>query len=489
MNIRFKLVSLVLAVALLAAGVGVAAAQGPSGTYGSGITCTNLDPTNSAFIQVSFYVADTGAVALSYSDPNPVPAGASRNYFTPSTPPGLPSGFIGSAVVSSDRPMACNVNTQIVGSGVGTTTNPARAGTSSGVESANASTSIFAPQVMKSLAGTYNSYMAIQNTESSPLTVFVNYVDRFGVAYPAARESFTIPGQTSHLFYQASNANLPANFLGGATITSTGKIAGVINFYNNGASAGATQFNSYTAFSSSANLLVAPRFVRNFYGYNGGLTIQNVGAAPTNVKVTFTFAGTPYVMNTGAIAPGATFAPYAPNIAVLAPVDSLPVGSRFGSIVMQADPGGSIVAIVNEDNRGTCNAAACPAIPPEQVGFSGSYNAVPQTSASATAFFIQVPRKAGGFFSGGFQFANTTGTATTCNITFPSATVANQTGVGLAANGSLSYFAPNIPNLPDGFNSSVKVTCGQPIVGISNFSARSSTYFGDSFVVANGLNQ
>ena len=488
MSNRFKAVSLLLAVALLLATVGVVVAQGPTGTYGSGITCTNLG-TAPASISVSFYVADTGAVALTYTDPSPVAVGASRNYFTPSTPPGLPSGFLGSAVVSSDQPMSCNVNTQIVGTGVGTARNPARAGSSAGVGSADASTSIFAPQVMKALAGTYNSYVAVQNTESTAQTVYVNYASSAGVAYPAARESVTIPAQASHVFYQLSNANLPNGFIGGATITSTGKIAGVVNFYNNGATAAKTQFNSYTAFSSGANLVVAPRFVRNFYGYNGGLTIQNVGAAPTSVAITFSFGGTPYVMNTGTIAPGATFAPYAPNIAVLAPVDSMPVGARFGSIVMQAAAGGSIVAIVNEDNRGTCNAAACPPIPPEQVGFSGSYNAMPDSAKTSTVFFIQVPRKAGGFISGGFQFANTTGTATTCSLTFPSAPAANQTGVALAANGSLSYFAPNIPSLPDGFNSSVKVTCGQPIVGISNFSARSATYFGDSFVVANGLNQ
>jgi hypothetical protein len=385
--------------------------------------------------------------------------------------------------------MSCNVNTQIVGTGVGTTGNPARAGSSSGVGSADASTSIFAPQVMKALAGTYNSYVAVQNTESTAQTVYVNYASNTGVSYPAARESFTIPAQASHVFYQESNASLPAGFIGGATITSTGKIAGVVNFYNNGATAAKTQFNSYTAFSGGSNLVLAPRFVRNFYGYNGGLTIQNVGAAATSVTITFSFAGVPYVMNTGSIAPGATFAPYAPNIAVLAPVDALPVGSRFGSIVMQAAAGGSIVAIVNEDNRGTCNAASCPAIPASQVGFSGSYNAMPDSAKTSTVFFIQVPRKAGGFISGGFQFANTTATATTCDVTFPSAAAANQTGVTLAANGSLSYFAPNVANLPDGFNSSVKVTCGQPIVGISNFSARSNTYWGDSFVVANGLNQ
>ncbi len=66
--------------------------------------------------------------------PLPLVAGASRSYFTPNTPAGLPSPFIGSAVVTSDQPVACNVNTQVVSAGVGTASNPARAGTSAGVD-------------------------------------------------------------------------------------------------------------------------------------------------------------------------------------------------------------------------------------------------------------------------------------------------------------------------------------------------------------------
>jgi hypothetical protein len=92
-------------------------------------------------------------------------------------------------------------------------------------------------------------------------------------------------------------------------------------------------------------------------------------------------------------------------------------------------------------------------------------------------------------YSGGYAYANTTDSATTCDILFPTAPDANQIGVELGAFGSASVFAPNISNLPDGFNASVEVTCGQPIVGISNFSSRNSSYFGDSLGYATGLNR
>ena len=464
--------------------------QGPSGTYGSGITCTNLGSSATTLFQIVFYNSDASTVALSYDDPNPIAAGASRNYYTPSTPPGLPSPFIGSAVVSSDQQIACNVNTQVVSSGVGSSSNPARVGTSSGVDSSRTSTSLFAPQVLKGLSG-WNSYIAVQNTESSAMTVNVSYIDRFGTAYPAANESISIPAQSNHIFYQGDNTNLPSNFLGGATITSSGEMAGVVNFYNTGVDATTSQFLSYTAFSSGANILYVPRFVRNFYGFQGGLTVQNIGGADTSVTVTFSFAGSSYIYTSGTIIPGATLSLYAPNITELTPVDALPVGLRTGSAIIQAATSGSIVAIVNEDNRGTCTpSVSCGTIQPNFIGMGSTYEAFADGTQTGTVFFIQVPRHVGSAdYSGGFQFANTTGTATTCSIEFPSNPAANQSGVALAANGSLSYFAPNIPSLTDGFNSSVKVTCGQPIFGISNLSARNTSYLGDSYATADGLNR
>jgi hypothetical protein len=467
----------------------VVAAQGPSGTYASGIACSNLSASSSANIVLTFYAQDSGAVALSYSDPTPIAAGASRNYFTPSSFPGLPASFLGAAVVSSDQPVACSVNTQVVTAGAGTPSTPARIGTSSGVDSSDASVKVYAPQVIKALGG-FDSYIAVQNTESSAMTVNVNFVDRFGVAYPTARQSVSVPAQSTHVFYQSSNANLPAGFLGGATITSTGKLAATVNFYNAGTNSANAQFHSYNAFPAGGSKLFIPRFVRNYYGFNSGLSVQNVGGIATTVSITFTFNGVNYLLTSPSIAPGGTYSPYAPNITQLAAIDGLGVGQRFGSAVITAAAGGSVVAIANEDNRGTCNAAACPGIPANQVGFGSSYNAIVNGDQTATLFFPQITRNvSAALFSGGFQIANTTAGAGTCNITYSGAAGANEVGVALPGNGSISRFAPNVAGLPDGFNSSVKVTCTVAAVGIANLSARSVTYYGDSFTTGNGLNQ
>ncbi len=482
-----NLVVTLTVLALLVGTISVVSAQGPSGTYASGIACANLG-TSAATISLVFYNAN-GSTALSYTDPSTIAVGASRNYFTPSSPAGLPSGFVGSAVVSSDQPLACTVNTQAVGAGVGTVSNPARVDTSAGVTSDKVSTTLYAPQVIKALGG-FNSYVSVQNTDNAQQTVYMSYVDRFGVAYPAARESFAVPAQSSHIFYQTQNANLPPGFLGGATITSTGNLAAVVAFYNDAADIGRTQFNTYTAFPSGANKVLLPRVVRNYYGFQGGISVQNVGASATSITITFSFVGSTYVVPNININPGATYSPYLPNVSQLAPVDALSVYQRTGNAVVQAAPGGSIVVIVNEDNRGTCNTApGCGTIPPEQVGFSSTYTGFADGGQTNTIFFTQVTRRAATVFSGGFQLANTTSTATTCNITYSGAAAANETGVALAGNGSLSRFAPNVLNLPDGFNSSVKVVCGQPVVGIDNLAARSTGYFGDSFASANGLNQ
>ena len=461
------------------------------GSYGSAIFCTNLGDAATTFFQLVFYYSDSSTIALSYNDTDPIPAGYTRSYFTPSSPAGVPSPFFGSAVVSSDQPIACNVNTQNTGTGVGSSTNPARDSTYEGVDSSQASTTLFAPQVEKVFYG-WNSYIVVQNTETYPITVDISYKDRFATAYPLADESVSIPAQSNHIFYQENNANLPSMFLGGAKITSSGKMAAMVSFYNSGVDSSTSQFLSYTAFPSGSNKLFVPRFVRNFYGFQGGLTIQNIGETDTSATITFTYAGNSYSYNTGTIIPGATYAVYAPNVPVLVPVDSLPVSQRTGSAIIQADPGGLIVGVINEDNRGVCSSgvAVCGAIQANWVGLGATYEAVSDGAQTNTVWFLQVPRHVGSAdYSGGYAFANTTNNATTCDITFPTVPAANQSGVELAAYGSISIFAPNIPNLTDGFNASVKVTCGQPILGISNFSARNPSHLGDSFGYAIGLSR
>lgn len=477
-----RLLALTLALALVL-GVGYAAyAAGPAGSWASGIACVNLDSANDASITLTFYPQDSGSAALSYADT--IPAGASKNYYTPSTPPGVPSGFLGSVVVASSTPVSCSVNTQK--QSAGTQSDPYRIGTSAGVSEAEAAPTMYAPQVMKNLAG-WNSYIAVQNTDSVDTSVTVTYKDANGNTVAGATETVTIPAQSTHIFYQDSNAGLPNNFIGAATISAdngTSKLAVVVNFYNDGSTSSKAQLHSYNGFASGANTLYVPRVVRNFYGYNSGLSIQNIGASDTTVKVTFNFAGNTYTYTSGAIAPGAALALYAPNMSELSGVDSLPQSQRFGSAVIEVLSGGPVVAIVNEDNRGGAG------VPAERAGQGSTYNAIPAGSETNTVFFAQIARNAGGVFSGGFQVANTTSTNGTCSISYAGASAADETGVSLPANGSIARYAPSVANLPDGFNGAVTVTCDVPIVGISNLAVNpGSGRYGDSFTQGNGLNQ
>jgi hypothetical protein len=465
-----------------------ARAAGPTGTYGSGITCTNLDTSLPATLVLTFYPADSDQAVLTYTDPTQVAPGASRLYFTPNTPPGLTSGFLGSAVVSSDRALACNVNTQVVGAGVGTLASPARIGTSAGLDSSQASAVIYAPQVIRA-AGGFNSYLAVQNTDSASVDVTVSYLSRTGVD-PAANETVTIKPQATHVFYQSDNTKLPAGFIGGAKVSSIGgKLVGVVAIYNDGASAETAQFLSYNTMTTGGPTLIIPRYVRNYYGNESGLTVQNIGTAPVSLKITFTFQGVNYTVNTAPVAPGAVYVNYAKDVAELLPVDALGMTKRFGSAKVEA-PGGSIIAIVNEDNRGSCYGADCPSIPAEFKGWGSAYNAFVDGTATNTIFFPQVPSKAStSLFSGGVQLVNTSAAAGTCTITYAGVPAATQSNVAVAANNSLSIFVPDVPGMVAGFNGAVKAACTMPVFGISNLSARLSTYRGDTLTTANGLNQ
>jgi hypothetical protein len=478
---KFLRISIViLAVFVMTGFAGKVSAAGPTGLWASGISCVNLDSGNVASITLIFYQQDNSTSVLTYSDT--ILAGGNKNYFTTSTPPGIPASFTGSAVIESTTPISCNVNTQK--QSAGTLADPYRIGTS-GALGDNIGPNAYAPQVMRNYSG-WNSYIAVQNTTLVDSSVTITYKSKTGANVPAATETVSIPGQASHIFYQNDNTGLGDNFIGAATISSvngTTSLAVVVNFYNSGSNNTTSQFHSYNGFTSGASSLFIPRFVRTFYGYNGGLTIQNIGGGDTTIKITFNFAGNSYVYNSGVIASGASLALYAPDITQLAPVDLLPTTNHFGSALVEVVSGGPIVAIVNEDNRGGVG------VPVERIGQGSTYNAILGGSETNIVFFAQVPRSAGGVFSGGFQISNTTGNVGSCDIVYTNVPAANQT-LPLPANGSISVFAPNVPNLPDGFNAGVTATCTQPVVGISNLAVVvGSGRYGDSFTQTTGLNK
>ena len=308
---------------------------------------------------------------------------------------GVPADFLGSVVVSSLQPVICSVNTQ--NSGTGTSEDPYRIASSSGLDEAEVSSIMYAPQVMKAYWG-WNSYLSVQNANQESITVQVSYKNRNGEDMPSATETATIPGLSNKVFYQSENTNIPADFVGAAKVTVTepasAKMALVVNFYNSGTDASTSQFHSYNGASSGATKLYAPRVVRRFYGYNSGITIQNVSDVETTVSINFNFAGENFSYQSDTINPSTALVLYLPDISEMNAVDELPISQRFGNAVIEADNAeAQIIAILNEDNRGNSVDNDGNSIPSERIGQGSSYSAIPAGSESKLLYFPQVPNQ------------------------------------------------------------------------------------------------
>lgn len=463
-------------------------AQGPTGNWVSGITCQNL---SADIAQVTFLFYRNGETTPALTYPDTIPANGTLKYFTASTPVGLPSDFLGSATVSSDREIFCSVNTQ--STGTGTTTAPYRIGTSLGYTDQQVGNVMFVPQITKTT--TWNTYIAVQNATSNDLQVNIQYYNRdTGAEIVAAAQTIDILANSATVIYPETNANLPQTFYGSAkisTVDTAAKIAAIVNFYNVATDYQTSQLQSYNAFTEGTSTLYAPRIVRKYYGYNSGISIQNVGTVPTTLTLNFAFAnGVPYSYTTATIQPSASYIVYVPNISELAPVDAFPMSKRYASVKVVANAAGAkIVGITNVDNRGLAADNDGVAVPLENIGKGATVNMALDGTETNTLFFTQVAKRFSGF-SGGIVISNTTDVAGTCDLTFAAQPGATMNDVALPANGQISLFLPNNPNLPDGFNASVKAVCTQNVFGTYNFSIEPGYgKYGDSFIEANALNQ
>jgi len=463
-KVRLLLVAAML-VAVLAVG-STAAYAFPAGTWVSGVAVINQSGTT-ANVSITFY--DTAGTDV-FTITDTIAGNSQKSWYTPSIP-GLPSNFVGSAVVSSDQPVAATVNTQVPTSGTGTMANPNRVGTSNGVN--NASPTAYATQVMKGYSG-WSSYCSVQNTGGAATTVTATYYDAAG--NPVDTDTANIPVNASAVFDQETNGALTAPFSGSATFDGGGQnIAVVCNFYNSGSSYTTAQFHSYNGLSAGAGRLFIPRLVKDYYNYQSGYRIQNVGGSPTTVTVTYFFNGATYTQTSPSIGPGQSWGPYLGDAAQVPELAGV-VGS--GSAVIESS-GQPIIATANEDNR--------------TQGFGVTYNAIPDGEQTNAVLFPQITAKYYGF-SGGVQVQNVGGSAATVTAVF---SMQGRTDVTVSANvpsmGSVSWFAPNVVG-PD-FNGSVVVSAGQPLVGIGNGSYRSDVdgrygvKYGDSFTTYNGINK
>jgi len=449
-------------VVLLVLGLGVAA-QGPGGTWVSGIQIQNQSDAYTTTITIEFFRTD-GTVAKVFTDT--IAAGKSKTYYVPAHIPGLEDDFIGSAVVSSSQPVAAILNTQE--DSPGTEAEPKRLGSAIGV--AEPATEAFAPYLRKGYYGR-NSYMAVQNTSGSEATVYVSYRDGSGAALPTAGETAVVPEYSTKIFYQDASANLPSGFYGSAVITSTAPLAVVVNNANESTSYQTSGFESYNGFSSGAakTKLYLPKLTINYYGYQTGFQIQNAGTVAATMAMSYTFGSTSYYKTSPSIEPGAAWSVYLANY----PKSGLPEGlSGPGAAIVTS--GQPMVGVVIENKS--------------DLGYSAISSAVPDGSGSSTVLFPKFDRTYYDY-NGGIQVQNLGTVATTLQATF---SLAGRTDVTVTSDpvppgGSAYWYGPNVSGLTEAFYGSVVVISleDQPIAGV--YTSKNGVKKGDSYTAYNGI--
>lgn len=451
----------------------------PGGTWVSGVTVANLS-AETATVNIKFYKTD-GTVALDFAG-GTIAGNSAKTWYLPSHVPGLASGFMGSAVVSSDKEIAAIVNTQFP-SGA----NPTRVGTSTGVNTP--APVIYATQLMRE-AGGWNSYCAVQNTGSTATNVTYTYYNSAGTAVKTGTQP--IEAYATYIFDQSADTGLTAGqqYSGKFAADTNHPLAVVCNFYNAGTAANTMQFHSYNGLGEGGQTLYVPRIVKDYYNYQSGLKVQNIGSEALTVKVTYNFGGHTYEQTSPAIGPGQAWGPYMGSAAQL-PASMAGVSGSGSAVIEVISPTANkaIIATVNEDNR------------VDPAGRGVTYEASLAAEAANTIIFPQVTSEYYGY-SSGIQIAKVEAGSSTCTASYSAMGPVTAFSVPFTltdANPAWSQFAPAASGMVagtanDNYNGAVTVSCtGAKVIGIANLSfrydrdPRYGNVLGDSFTTARGI--
>jgi lysozyme len=300
------------------------------GGYTTGIGLLNQGATTDVLVT---YRDGSGALVKNQLVAG-LPAHAYRALYSGDTSLGLPSGFAGTATITSSQPLGAIVNE----------TGPG--GQFSSYDAVPAgSTTLNVPAALNNAYGGYYTGMGIQNTSASAGMVSVTYYDTSGTA---TAKSFNIAGNGSLGVYQGSATDGPAAGAYTAVIQSSLPLAAIVNEVAP-SSTSAKQSTSYNMFSSGAAALHLP-LVENAGSdpWNTGLGIMNTGSASTTVTVSY------YDVITGAAVGTAQTLTLASHAfwGLYQPTGGLPSGTRATAVVTTSS-GGQVAVICNESGAAT----------------------------------------------------------------------------------------------------------------------------------------
>jgi hypothetical protein len=447
-----KKVVMILVLVVALAAVGLVAAQGlPGSGWQSGQQIQNLGGGDA---KVVFTAYDPNGAAFQCGAERTVPSGGSTTFLTDQHCP-VPAGFIGSAVVSADQPIAAITNVNNRGTG-------AAAGQYQGTYGADVANTI--------------SFPLVKNNHFGRTTTF--YVQNASNSSNKINATFSVQGQT---FNHAYN-NVPGNAMvviipsdagvgagtgqvGSLTVTGTQPLAGASLEHQHSAAVGQNLQASKAFVAGDAGTTIYCPLYRNAHTnklQTTGLQVQNVTNASISVDVTVSAGGQTFGPFSQNVAAGASATFFAPNL----PIPAGTVGSA------KAVATGNIVGVVND--RGTENG----------VDRLTTY-ACGADSAGSQSVAIPLAKEFFGGNTTGIQVQNIGNAPTQVTLTYKAAggqTLTLQSANNVAPGQSITAFGISNPNANwqvvqgtaaqmNNTNSGVSVSASQPVLAIANESS------------------
>jgi hypothetical protein len=174
------------------------------GGFNTGAALVNPN-SSSATVSIKYYDAATGVISATQS--LSIPANGILSSYTPLS--GVPAGFTGSAIITSNQPLVALVNEQ----GAAASTSGTYIGLS------QASQSIGLPAVANGFVG-FTTGTTILNVTDQPIEVTLEYYNSNGTALSTS-VNYTVAPYASALAYQGGGAaGLPSGFFGTAVLSS-----------------------------------------------------------------------------------------------------------------------------------------------------------------------------------------------------------------------------------------------------------------------------
>jgi len=450
--------ALIVVLALMAVVVPAASAQ-LGDCDRSSFSIQNLG-TSTATVTVYFYDeagTEYQPVDLGGGQPNPftLAAGAQYQVYVP----GIPSLADGrySVVIESTEPVAVIANMIGYTGACGAGNWPAFNGSYNGFDAGAAT--YYMPSIVYAYSN-WNSLISIQNVNATAADIEITIKDpRDGTE--DVKSWTAVPAFASvHLDLETEGAalGLVAGLNGSAIVESSLPVAVTDNQTSYGGGFGLTQ--TYNGFATGATTFYAPALYKMYPAagaWRSSINIQNVGAATTNVTVSFSDGGVDMACANNPLDPG--------EGCLLLMVNRTDGDTQFsGVITSDSEP---VVAIVNASNGNKKEAQ--------------TYSAIAGGGGAATISFPLVmkyyPGPAGGWDTN-FLVQNI-GAADCTSLTVDYSDDPNSGAVGptytyagpIAPGAFVSVYQPGDTYLPANWNmGSVAVTCdnGQPLGGIVN---------------------